>query len=109
MKLAHINDMVKGWFIGNFEHSLLKTDEFEIACKFYKKGDYETSHVHKIGTEYTVVAQGLVEMNNIQYKKGDIIVIDPNEYTDFRVLEEDTVTIVVKVPCVRGDKYGPIV
>jgi quercetin dioxygenase-like cupin family protein len=105
MIISSVDKMFKGWFIGNFEPSLLKTDQFEIACKYYQKGDYEDSHVHKIGTEYTVIAQGTVEMNGIQYKKGDIIIIEPNEYTDFKVLEDNTITIVVKVPCVKGDKY----
>lgn len=43
-------------------------------------------------------------MNNIQYKKGDIIIINPLEVTDFRVLE-DTKTVVVKVPGAQNDKY----
>ena len=105
MKLANLDNMVKGWFIGNFEPTLFKTDQFEISCKFYKKGDYETSHSHKIATEYTMIAQGLVEMNGVQYKKDDIIIIEPSEYTDFNVLEDNTITIVVKIPCVKNDKY----
>ena len=105
MIISSVDKMFKGWFIGNFEPSLLKTDQFEIACKYYQKGDYEDSHVHKIGTEYTVIASGSVLMNNVKYVKGDIIIIEPNEYTDFKVLEDNTITIVVKVPCVKGDKY----
>jgi hypothetical protein len=35
---------------------------------------------------------------------GDIITIEPGEATDFEVLE-DTITTVVKLPCVKDDKY----
>jgi hypothetical protein len=34
-------------------------------------------------------------MNGVRYTEGDIIVISPNEPTDFRVLK-DTITTVVK-------------
>ena len=37
-------------------------------------------------------------------QKGDIIVIEPNEASDFEALE-DTISVVVKMPCVLDDKY----
>ena len=43
-------------------------------------------------------------MNGIEYSKGDIIVIEPNEATDFEALE-DTVNTVVKFPGANNDKY----
>jgi hypothetical protein len=43
-------------------------------------------------------------MNGIEFGKGDIIVIEPNESTDFEVLE-DTTTTVVKYPGAENDKY----
>lgn len=97
--------MIKGWFIGNFEPTLFNTDQFEVAVKYYSKDDHEASHVHKIATEYTVIVLGDVEMNGIKYSKGDIIEIPPGEYTDFKVLSETAITCVVKVPCVKNDKY----
>jgi hypothetical protein len=57
MKKYNLQNFSKGWFIGNFEPSLFSTDQFEVAVKFYKKGDSETSHHHKISTEYTIVNQ----------------------------------------------------
>ena len=38
------------------------------------------------------------------FTSGDIIVLDPLEETSFKALKE-TVTLVVKVPCVPNDKY----
>ncbi|MDY6509622.1 MAG: cupin domain-containing protein [Acinetobacter faecalis] len=105
MKLGKITDMTGGWFIGNFEPSLFKTNDCEVALKSYNKGDYEESHYHKIATEYTVIVKGRVKMNGIEYSAGDIIVMEPNESTDFECLEDGTMNMVVKIPGVNNDKY----
>lgn len=105
MKTANLNEMVKGWFIGNFEPSLLKTNDVEVAVKKYKKGDYEDSHYHRIATEFTVIISGRVKMNGIEYKAGDIVVMEPNESTDFEALEDNTVNVVVKIPGANNDKF----
>ena len=97
--------MVKGWFIGNFEPSLCKTNDVEVAVKTYKKGDREDEHYHKVATEYTVIISGRVKMNDIEYVAGDIIVMEPNEATDFECLEDDTINVVVKLPGANNDKY----
>lgn len=100
-----MEDMTKGWFIGNFEPSLLKTNDVEVAVKTYRKGDCEESHYHKIAAEYTVIISGRVKMNGLEYKAGDIIVMEPGEATDFECLENGTVNAVVKIPGANGDKY----
>ena len=105
MKTAKLEDMIKGWFVGNFEPTLLKTNDVEVAVKSYKKGDYENRHYHKIATEITVVTAGRVKMNGIEYNKGDIIVIEPMESTDFECLEDGTTNVVVKYPGANNDKY----
>ncbi len=105
MKTAKIEDMVKGWFIGNFEPSLMKTNDVEVAVKHYKKGDYEGKHFHKIATEYTCIIEGLVRMNGVEYGAGDIIVMEPHEATDFEVLSETAINVVVKLPGANNDKY----
>jgi len=105
MKTAKLTTMKGGWFIGNFEPSLLKTNDCEVAVKSYNKGDYEKAHYHKIATEYTVIIAGRVKMNGIEYSAGDIIVMEPNESTDFEVLEDGTINVVVKMPGANDDKY----
>ena len=104
MKVTKLDDMVKGWFVGNFEPSLIPTNDVEVAVKIYKKGDAEDTHYHKIATEITVVVSGKVKMNDTVYNQGDIITIEPNESTDFEALE-DTVCTVVKYPGASNDKY----
>lgn len=105
MKTAKLEKMIKGWFVGNFEPTLLKTNDVEVAVKSYNKGDYEEKHYHKIATEITVIVSGRVKMNGIEYSKGDIIVMEPNEVTDFECLESGTQNVVVKLPGVNNDKY----
>lgn len=105
MRVARIENMTKGWFIGNFEPSLLKTNDVEVALKKYNKGDYEKRHYHKIATEFTVIASGRVRMNGIEYFEGDIIIIEPNETADFEALEDNTMNLVVKIPGANNDKY----
>lgn len=104
MKIFNLKDFTGGWFVGNFFPTIIPTEQFEVSVKNYKKGDSEISHVHLIAEEITVIAQGSVVMNGNVYKKGDIILIEKGEYTDFNVLE-DSITVVVKIPSVKGDKY----
>ena len=105
MKTAKLNEMIKGWFIGNFNPSLFKTNDVEVAVKEYKKGDHEGKHYHKIATEYTCIISGRVKMNGTEYGKGDIVVMEPGEATDFECLEDDTTNVVVKIPGANNDKY----
>ena len=91
--------------MGKFTPTVLSTNDVEVAVKRYKKGDYEASHYHKIATEITVIVSGRVRMNNIEYGPDDIIVMEPNESTDFECLEDNTVNVVVKFPGVNNDKY----
>ncbi len=104
MKTAKLNDMVRGWLVGNFEPSLYKTNNVEVGVKKYNAGDYEDYHYHKIATEITVIISGEVEMNGEKYVEGDIITIVPGEGTDFRALT-DAVNVVVKIPGTSDDKY----
>ena len=101
MKVDKLKNFTKGWVVGNFEPSLLKTDDFEVAVKYYKAGDYEEKHYHKVATEITIIAEGSVRMNGELYSKGSVITIEPGEATDFKVLH-DTITTVIKFPCVGG-------
>lgn len=104
MKVFKLNKMFKGWFVGNFSPTLCATEAVEVAVKDYPEGFTEECHFHKIATEFTVIVSGEVEMNGRRYAKGDIIVIEPGEGTDFKTLTP-VVTTVVKIPGAANDKY----
>jgi hypothetical protein len=100
----HLNDMVGGWMVGDFEPVCIPSTAVEVACKHYPAGAVEAAHVHRVATELTLIASGRVTMNGKPFEAGDIIILAPGEATDFRTLEPTT-TVVVKMPSVKGDKY----
>ena len=104
MKSAKLDDMIRGWFVGNFEPSLYKTNDVEVAVQNYAAGAFEAAHFHKIATEITVIQSGTVKMFDKVWNAGDIIVIEPSEVTSFEALT-DAVTVVVKLPGANNDKY----
>ena len=104
MRVEKLNDMVNGWFVGNFFPTIYRTNDCEVAVKNYNKGDYENKHYHRIATEITVIVKGRVRMFDQEFSEGDIIVVDPGEATDFEVLE-DCMNVVVKIPGANNDKY----
>jgi mannose-6-phosphate isomerase-like protein (cupin superfamily) len=104
MKKFDLENMVKGWFVGNFKPSVYSSKDVEVAVKRYNKGDKEDTHHHRKTTEITVIIEGIVKMNGKIFKKNDILVINPFESTDFIVIEK-TITVVVKIPGALNDKY----
>ena len=104
MKQHRLENMVNGWMVGDFEPTCIRTDACEVACRIYEANTGEAAHVHRVATELTLIASGRVTMNGRTYVAGDIIVLDPGEPTDF-FAHEPTVTVVVKMPSVIGDKY----
>lgn len=104
MEKFELNDMKRGWFVGNFQPSVFSTNACEVAIKHYSKGEYEEKHFHKIATEITVIIKGKVRMGGIEYNEGEIIKIEPGVAVDFLALTDST-TAVVKVPGALDDKF----
>jgi hypothetical protein len=104
MKSFHLDDMIKGWFVGDFSPVAFSTKDCEVAVKKYKAGDCEGAHHHKIATEITVVVSGQIRMVGKNWGAGDIVVVEPGTVTDFEALT-DVVNVVVKVPGASDDKY----
>ncbi|WP_426110116.1 hypothetical protein [Massilia sp. PWRC2] len=105
MKQFKLDDMQRGWFVGDFSPAAFVTQGAEVAIKSYRAGEREARHHHRIATEITVIQSGAVEMNGQRFDSGAIIVIEAGESTDFHALQ-DSVTVVVKVPGARDDKYA---
>ena len=104
IQLFDLESMKKGWFIGPFEPTALHTTMFECAIKRYPAGACESRHVHRVATEYTVIVEGRVRLNGVEYSRDAIVCIPPGEATDFEALT-DVTTVVVKTPAVPGDKH----
>ncbi len=104
MKISKLNDMTRGWFIGDFEPSIIRTQAFEVGILTHKKDENWEEHYHKIASEYNVLLKGKMSINGTLLNEGDIFILEPME-TALPVFMEDCVVLCVKVPSVIGDKY----
>ena len=96
--------MMGGWFIGNFEPSAYKTDQFEVCYKHHVKGEKWDTHYHKEGTEINYLVNGKMIIQNKELNTGDIFILKPYEIAD-PIFVEDCTVLIVKTPSVSGDKY----
>ena len=103
MEVNNISEFTKGWIIGNFEPSILKSKEIEFGVKFFKKGEVEPLHKQIVATEITVVIDGLIEMNGSRFSTGQVITIPPGEPADFLAITDGTL-VCVKTPSIPSDK-----
>jgi hypothetical protein len=104
MRRHRLEDMVRGWFVGDFEPTAYRSSAVEIAIKHYVAGDAEPRHVHKVATELTAVVAGRVRMDGRELGAGDIVELSPGDPCDFLALT-DAIVVAVKLPAVAGDKY----
>jgi len=103
MKKAHIDNFIKGWFVGNFEPSLLK-ENFEVGFHQHKAGDFHQDHFHKHSTEINLVVEGKVKINGEVFRAGDIFVLEPYEISQCEYLT-DVKLVVVRNLSDPNDKF----
>jgi quercetin dioxygenase-like cupin family protein len=104
MKIYKETDMHRGWFIGDFEPSVLKTNKFEVGVLKHKKDETWKAHFHKEAIEYNYLIEGEMTIQGQLLKAGDIFVIDKYEVADPHFITDCTV-VVVKAPSIPQDKY----
>lgn len=97
MKILNMKDMIGGWFVGNFEPTAYKTEDFEVSYKTHKCGEKVDYHYHSVVTEINFLIKGKMIMQNIELNAGDIFILHPFEVADPEFLE-DTQLICVKTP-----------
>ena len=101
-KLSESGD--RGWFIGQFDRAIHKTDACEVSYQINRQGDISEPHYHKIATEVTLVISGSVWVNGEIFCDGEMFVLEPGEVAEVEYLE-DTASVVVKTPGPLNDKY----
>lgn len=104
MRHDRLDQMIKGWFVGDFSPTALHFKACEVAIKRYVAGDFEQAHMHRVATEITAIVSGRVRMMGREWEEGDIVTVAPNEATDFLAMT-DAVIVVVKTPSAPDDKY----
>lgn len=100
----HINDFFRGWLVGDFEPSLIRTKDIEVGVLNHKKDEEWPRHIHKEAVEYNYLIKGRMTLNEVEINEGDIFIIEKNEPAKPIFLEDCTV-LVIKTPSVIGDKY----
>lgn len=103
MKVSKLKDTHRGWFIGDFEPSALRTKDFEVGILEHKKGEDWPAHIHEHCTEYNVLLEGKMTIRNQELNAGDIFVIEKNEVAD-PIFHEDCKVVVIKTPSIPQDK-----
>ena len=94
-----------GWFLGGrFSPTLYEHDDFEVACKFYKKGEKHEPHYHLKSVEYTVFQFGIAKVNGKLFGANTILIVSPGEIIEFEAIT-DIISVVIKCPSAIGDKY----
>jgi|LauGreDrversion4_2_1035121.scaffolds.fasta_scaffold617702_2 quercetin dioxygenase-like cupin family protein len=104
MIVSKINNFIRGWFIGNFEPSLFKTDNFEVGYLTHKKGEKWPKHYHKESVEINYLIKGKMLIQNKELNSGDLFMFEKGEVAD-PIFLQDCELIVVKVPSIPNDKY----
>lgn len=104
MIIDKLDNMLRGWFIGNFEPSIYKTDKFEVGILFHPKGEKWPKHYHKEAVEINVLISGKMIINGKSLSPGNIFLIEKTEIADPEFLEDCTI-VCVKSPSMPGDKY----
>ena len=102
--IHQISDFKGGWFIGDFEPSLLKTQDLEVSIKKHPKGENWDTHFHKLATEYNYLVSGKMSINGIEIKAGEIFIINPYYAVEPNFIE-DCEIVCIKIPGVTEDKY----
>lgn len=104
MIIDDLKNMYRGWFVGNFDPSVYKTDQFEVGVLFHPKGEKWPKHFHKEAVEINVLISGSMILNGKQLSSGNIFLIEKNEIAEPEFLEDCTI-VCVKSPSIPGDKY----
>jgi quercetin dioxygenase-like cupin family protein len=103
VSLSNINEMTRGWFVGDFEPSVFKTKDFEVGYLHHKKGEIWQVHYHAFMTEVNLLVKGKMILNDIEINEGQIFVIHKNDIA-CPIFLEDCFIICIKIPSVIGDK-----
>jgi hypothetical protein len=94
MKAYDIAEFKNGWIIGDFEPSILRTSNFEVAVHKYDAGFKGIPHYHKISNEYNIIISGKVDVNGLELGPGKVFVYAPCEISNCQFIEDTTLVIV---------------
>lgn len=104
MDVRRIEDFTGGWFVGDFEPTLLRTPGFEVGLKIHHRDEHIAPHIHHHVTEYNLLVRGSMRVNGRELTEGDLFILHKGERVDAEVLTDQAHVVVVKVPSIPSDK-----
>ncbi len=105
IKKYNLNEMFRGWFIGNFEPSVFKSSCIEVGYLFHKKGEIWNVHYHNNLIEVNLLVKGKMILNNMEINENEIFVINQKEIA-CPIFLEDCNIVCIKIPNIVGDKIN---
>ena len=102
MKVFKLDDMVRGWFVGNFDPTCHKTSEFEVNFRTHVAGEYWELHYHTDSIEVNLVTSGKMSFNGTILEAGTIFIVESWQISD-PIFLEDTSVVCIRIPS-RNDK-----
>lgn len=103
VKQNRLQNMTRGWLVGDFEPSILRSKEFEVGIMRHKKGEFWPPHTHNQITEYNLLLHGKMKMNNELIEEGDVFII-PKTMLTHAIFLEDCEVLCIKLPSITSDK-----
>ncbi len=103
MIVKDIKEYFKGWYVGNFEPTIFKTDACELGYKLHKQWSEWERHSHQ-AVEVNFLIRGKMKVNDTVIYEGEVFLIESGEVTKPTFLT-DCEVIVLKVPCIPNDKF----
>lgn len=104
MIVFNISETKGGYFLGDFEPSILKSSDVSIAVKRIFRGALDGGYYRKCDTEIVYIMSGVLEIDKKKYKKGDIILWEPQDVINIFAIE-DSEYLLIKLPGSRNDIY----
>jgi len=98
-----LNDFFKGWLVGRFSPALFESD-IEVGIARHTAGEYHQDHFHKKCTEYNIVVEGQVKINDEIFGPDDIFILHPYEVSIAEFLTDVTV-VIIRDRSDPADKY----
>lgn len=103
MNLYKLEEMVGGWFVGNFSPTAFTTEDVEVSYKKHPKGEIWDLHYHEHVTEVNLLVRGEMILQGKKLVSGDIFILEPYEIADPKFLD-DCEIVCVKLPGIAKDK-----
>ena len=96
MKVDNLSNYKRGWIVGSFFPNLYNRNDCEVGIKYYKFGDSEPAHTHKLSDECSVIALGTVEINGELHEEGSIVIQHKGDVADFKCISERAIVVVFR-------------